>query len=51
MLNFSLNRRKISSVSALVIFSQLMTGCTGLAPSNKKPVSLVQGPPITDIFT
>ena len=51
MLNFPLNRRKISSVSALVIFSQLMTGCTGLAPSNKKPVSLVQGPPITDIFT
>jgi len=38
-------------VSATVLFSSFLTGCTGLAPSNKKPVSLVQGPPITDIFT
>ncbi|MFH7767806.1 CsgG/HfaB family protein [Acinetobacter sp. BSP-28] len=51
MLNFPLNRRKISSVSALIIFSQLLSGCTGMAVSNKKPVSLVQGPPVTDIFT
>ncbi len=51
MLSFLLMRRKVASVSALVIFSQLMTGCTGMAVSNKKPVSLVQGPPITDIFT
>ncbi|WP_166168748.1 CsgG/HfaB family protein [Acinetobacter sp. SA01] len=51
MLNFPLNRRKISSVTVLILFSQLMSGCTGMAVSNKKPVSLVQGPPITDIFT
>ncbi|OTG63608.1 HfaB protein [Acinetobacter sp. ANC 3903] len=52
MLNFpGLSRRKISSVSIAIIFSQLMTGCTGMALSNKEPVSLVQGPPITDIFT
>ena len=51
MLNFSLTRRNISFVSATVLFSSFLTGCTGLAPSNKKPVSLVQGPPITDIFT
>ena len=51
MLNFPLNRRKISSVTVLILLSQLMSGCTGMAVSNKKPVSLVQGPPITDIFT
>ena len=51
MLNFSLTRRNISFVSATVLFSSFLTGCTGLAPSNKKLVSLVQGPPITDIFT
>ncbi|KGH45719.1 MULTISPECIES: CsgG/HfaB family protein [Acinetobacter] len=51
MLNFSSTRRHISFVNATVLFSSFLTGCTGLAPSNKKPVSLVQGPPITDIFT
>lgn len=51
MLNFPLNRRKISFVSVTIIFSHLLTGCTGMALSNKEPVSLVQGPPITDIFT
>ena len=51
MLNFSSTRRNISFVSVTVLFSSFLTGCTGLAPSNKKPVSLVQGPPITDIFT
>ena len=51
MLNFSSTRRHIFFVSATVLFSSFLTGCTGLAPSNKKPVSLVQGPPITDIFT
>ena len=51
MLNFSSTRRHISFVSVTVLFSSFLTGCTGLAPSNKKPVSLVQGPPITDIFT
>ena len=52
MLNFPwLNKRKISSVSAMILFSHLLTGCTGMALSNKEPVSLVQGPPITDIFT
>ncbi len=51
MLNFSSTRRHISFVSATVLFSSFLTGCTGLAPSNQKPVSLVQGPPITDIFT
>lgn len=51
MLNFSSTRRHISFVSVTVLFSSFLAGCTGLAPSNKKPVSLVQGPPITDIFT
>ncbi|MCO8093625.1 CsgG/HfaB family protein [Acinetobacter lwoffii] len=51
MLNFSSTRRYLSFVSVTVLFSSFLTGCTGLAPSNKKPVSLVQGPPITDIFT
>lgn len=51
MLNFSSTKRHISFVSATVLFSSFLTGCTGLAPSNKKPVSLVQGSPITDIFT
>ena len=50
MLNFP-SRRKISFVSLPVFLSYFLTGCTGLAPSNKKPVKLVQGPPITDIFT
>ncbi len=51
MLNFSLNKRNLSSVSVTVLFSYFLTGCTGMALSNKEPVSLVQGPPITDIFT
>ena len=51
MLNFSSTRRHLSFLSVTVLFSSFLTGCTGLAPSNKKPVSLVQGPPITDIFT
>ena len=52
MLNLSgLNRRKISSVSITLFFGYFLTGCTGMALSNKEPVSLVQGPPITDIFT
>ena len=44
-------RKNISSVSAVLVLAQILTGCTGLASSNKKPVTLVQGPPITDIFT
>ena len=44
-------RKNISSVSAVLVLTQILTGCTGLASSNKKPVTLVQGPPITDIFT
>ena len=52
MLNLSgLNRRKISSVSITLFLGYFLTGCTGMALSNKEPVSLVQGPPITDIFT
>ena len=51
MLSFQINRRLISSASVLVALSQVLTGCTGLAASNKQPVTLVQGPPITDIFT
>ena len=51
MLNFQVKRRTISSVSAVLVLSQVVSGCTGLAMSNKKPVALVQGPPITDIFT
>ena len=38
-------------MSAVLVLTQILTGCTGLASSNKKPVTLVQGPPITDIFT
>lgn len=44
-------RRQISSVSITLFFGYFLTGCTGMALSNKEPVSLVQGPPITDIFT
>ncbi|WP_313033606.1 CsgG/HfaB family protein [Acinetobacter sp.] len=51
MLNFPLNNRKLFSLSAVIVLSQLLSSCTGMATSNKKPVSLVQGPPITDIFT
>ncbi|OAL78896.1 HfaB protein [Acinetobacter sp. SFA] len=51
MLSSPLSRKMICGVSVTVLFSSLLTGCTGLAPSNKKPVKLVQGPPITDIFT
>ncbi|WP_216934600.1 CsgG/HfaB family protein [Acinetobacter sp. BY484] len=51
MLNSPLSRKMICGVSVTVLFSSLLTGCTGLATSNKKPVKLVQGPPITDIFT
>jgi curli biogenesis system outer membrane secretion channel CsgG len=43
--------KTVFSVSAVLVLSQVVTGCTGLAFSNKKPVTLVQGPPITDIFT
>lgn len=41
MLNFSLTRKYIFSLSIPVFFSSFLTGCTGLAPSNKKAVSLV----------
>lgn len=41
----------LSSLGVVIAISQVVAGCTGLAPSNKKPVALVQGPPITDIFT
>ena len=44
-------RRKTAAASAAIVFSQLLAGCTGMALSNKEPASLVQGPPITDIFT
>lgn len=47
MLNFPLNK----SVSITICLSYVLTGCTGMAVSNKKPVTLVQGPAITDIFT
>lgn len=50
MLNF-LYGRSLSSAGIILIFTQSLTGCTGLASSNSKPVELVQGPPITDIFT
>lgn len=48
MLNFSFNRF-LSSTSIIMLAG--VSGCTGLASSNQKPVELVQGPPITDIFT
>src|SRR5690606_19072780 len=48
MLNFSLSRF-LSSTSIVMLTG--ISGCTGLASSNQKPVELVQGPPITDIFT
>jgi curli biogenesis system outer membrane secretion channel CsgG len=50
MLNFPYGR-SLSSAGIILIFTQSLTGCTGLASSNSKPVELVQGPPITDIFT
>ena len=50
MLNFPYGR-SLSSAGIILIFNQSLTGCTGLASSNSKPVELVQGPPITDIFT
>ena len=50
MLNFQI-KKTIFSVSVVLVMSQVLTACTGLALSNKKPVTLVQGPPITDIFT
>lgn len=50
MLNF-LYGKPLSSAGIILIFTQSLTGCTGLASSNSKPVELVQGPPITDIFT
>ena len=42
---------KIKAVVVMMITGQLLTACTGMAISNKEPVTLVQGPPITDIFT
>lgn len=51
MLNLTSNKIKISSVGTTIFFSAFLSGCTGLAVSNKEPVSLVQGPAITDIFT
>ncbi|ENW99069.1 hypothetical protein F899_02767 [Acinetobacter sp. CIP 101934] len=50
MLNFPYGR-SLSSAGIILIFTQSLTGCTGLASSNSKPVELIQGPPITDIFT
>lgn len=50
MLNFPYGR-SLSSAGIILIFTQSLTGCTGLASSNSKSVELVQGPPITDIFT
>ena len=50
MLNFQI-KKTIFSVSVVLVMSQVLTACTGLALSNKKPVTLVQGPPVTDIFT
>nr|WP_171406815.1 CsgG/HfaB family protein [Acinetobacter guerrae] len=38
-------------IAVVMIATQLLTACTGMAISNKQPVTLVQGPPITDIFT
>ena len=52
MLNYQIKmKRTITSLSVVLVLSQILAGCTGLASSNKKPVTLVQGPPITDIFT
>ena len=50
MLNFPYGR-SLSSAGIILIFTQSLTGCTGLESSNSKPVELIQGPPITDIFT
>lgn len=52
MLNYPIKKKRtITSLSVVLVLSQILAGCTGLASSNKKPVTLVQGPPITDIFT
>ena len=42
---------KIKAIVLITLSTQLLTACTGMAVSNKQPVTLVQGPPITDIFT
>ncbi|WP_130803812.1 CsgG/HfaB family protein [Acinetobacter ihumii] len=42
---------KIKATVVIAITGQVLTACTGIAVSNKEPVTLVQGPPITDIFT
>ena len=44
-------KRNVCTLSSLFALNLIVTGCTGLAASNQKPVELVQGPPITDIFT
>lgn len=44
-------RRKTAGASTAVFSASFCPDCTGMALSNKEPASLVQGPPITDIFT
>lgn len=41
----------LKNISLVIILGQILSGCTGTSVSNQRPVALVQGPPITDIFT
>ncbi len=42
---------KLRHLSLCVFMVSTLAGCTGMAVSTSRPVSLVQGPPITDIYT
>lgn len=41
----------LKNISLVIILGQILSGCTGTSVSNQRPAALVQGPPITDIFT
>jgi len=47
----ALRASKMRTLSLCVFMASALAGCAGLAPTSSRPVSLVQGPPITDIFT
>lgn len=44
-------KSKIKPLLSALLIANLLTACTGMAVPVKKQAELVQGPPITDIFT
>jgi curli biogenesis system outer membrane secretion channel CsgG len=44
-------KSKIKPLLSALVIANLLTACTGMAVPVKKQAELVQGPPITDIFT